>query len=759
MPGISGTDKALMYAQFGPARFGATRFGYHSAKWFLTIAGVQRRGNVEQGTLVITDALDEVPNTLHMSVVGITPTKGQEVIVMLGSTDNRERLFAGHILTVTTRYDGRLTNDVRDVSALDYTWLLDKKVTARYASQSATAIAAALIDSYTSGFTTRRIAAGLELIDEITFTNEDVATCLTRLAKRIGGYWYVDALKDVHFWVGTEANQANPVALTTSHISVTDFMHQDDLRPVLTRVFVEGRGSRLLGAVAVGETRIPLEAVDMFDAAGEFLKVSFQGSQGGAQHLTFTGVVAGGEGTIIGPGVTPSGPLSAALAAGTGITAGSHDYAYTWVTASGETLPSPSVTIATGVLAAPGTAPIFTGSDAGSIEAGYHDWAVTFVTAAGETTRSARATVWSGGTTSEQFTILTGATGVTARKLYRTAAQATPALAAAAQLKLAATISDNTTTSVLNNTADASLGANVPTTNTAAAEQMALSGIAVGPSGTTDRKVYRTAAGGSQLKLLTTLANNTATTYADAIADGSLGANVPTSDTSALTQPDGQVLPGATSLTVAGTGAFESGGGWAVIGNGTQVIRYTGLSGGTLTGVPASGTGAIVAAIAYNSTITACPMLTGIPASSTGSIQIALAAGDEVYLVVQRDDLAAQDTLAALIGGGDDGIREEWLQDRRLSIAEAQARGDAWLALRSVAEGRITYACRDKTTKAGRTITVTSLNGITGTFKIQDVRIADFSEAAARFPTYQVEASTSRFSFEDLLRQARRGHS
>src|SRR3990167_8574550 len=594
---------------------------------------------------------------------------------MLGSTDNRERLFAGHILTVTTRYDGRLTNDVRDVSALDYTWLLDKKVTARYASQSATAIAAALIDSYTSGFTTRRIAAGLELIDEITFTNEDVATCLTRLAKRIGGYWYVDALKDVHFWVGTEANQANPVALTTSHISVTDFMHQDDLRPVLTRVFVEGRGSRLLGAVAVGETRIPLEAVDMFDAAGEFLKVSFQGSQGGAQHLTFTGVVAGGEGTIIGPGVTPSGPLSAALAAGTGITAGSHDYAYTWVTASGETLPSPSVTIATGVLAAPGTAPIFTGSDAGSIEAGYHDWAVTFVTAAGETTRSARATVWSGGTTSEQFTILTGATGVTARKLYRTAAQATPALAAAAP------------------------------------------------------------------------------------GEASLGANAPPSAPSARPQPDGQALPGATSLTVAGTGAFESGGGWAVIGNGTQVIRYTGLSGGTLTGVPASGTGAIVAAIAYNSTITACPMLTGIPASSTGSIQIALAAGDEVYLVVQRDDLAAQDTLAALIGGGDDGIREEWLQDRRLSIAEAQARGDAWLALRSVAEGRITYACRDKTTKAGRTITVTSLNGITGTFKIQDVRIADFSEAAARFPTYQVEASTSRFSFEDLLRQARRGHS
>jgi hypothetical protein len=60
---------------------------------------------------------------------------------------------------------------------------------------------------------------------------------------------------------------------------------------------------------------------------------------------------------------------------------------------------------------------------------------------------------------------------------------------------------------------------------------VALSGISKGPTGTTARKIYRTAAGGSQLKLLATLNDNTTTDYADATPDGSLGANAPTSST------------------------------------------------------------------------------------------------------------------------------------------------------------------------------------------------------------------------------------
>lgn len=55
-----------------------------------------------------------------------------------------------------------------------------------------------------------------------------------------------------------------------------------------------------------------------------------------------------------------------------------------------------------------------------------------------------------------------------------------------------------------------------------------LTAIAVGPTGTTARKIYRTTAGGATRKLVTTINDNTTTTLIDGLADGSLGANAPT---------------------------------------------------------------------------------------------------------------------------------------------------------------------------------------------------------------------------------------
>lgn len=77
---------------------------------------------------------------------------------------------------------------------------------------------------------------------------------------------------------------------------------------------------------------------------------------------------------------------------------------------------------------------------------------------------------------------------------------------------------------------------------TAANQNVNLSGINVGGALVTARNIYRTVAGGTQLKLLTTIADNTTTVFADTVADGSLGANIPTVNTiitSALTVEKG----------------------------------------------------------------------------------------------------------------------------------------------------------------------------------------------------------------------------
>ena len=300
-----------------------------------------------------------------------------------------------------------------------------------------------------------------------------------------------------------------------------------------------------------------------------------------------------------------------------------------------------------------------------------------------------------------------------------------------------------------------SSGTNAPTANTTGTNQINVTAIPVGSASVTARKIYRTAAGGGPPRLLATIANNTTTTYLDTLADAALGVEAPALDTSGLAQPAGSVLPGAQTLPLAGTSAFLATGGWAIVGNGEQVIRYTGItaSGSTLVGIPVSGVGAITAAVNYNSTVTAAPLITGIPASGPRSLTRALTAGDELYFVVQADDAARQTLLAADMGGN--GIREEWDQDRRLSIPEARARAAALLALREFDRHGLSYTCRDLRTAAGRTIFCNLPTISVYYFRIQRVTISNFRPYPTQYPTFTVEASSSRFSFEDLLRMSK----
>ena len=190
-------------------------------------------------------------------------------------------------------------------------------------------------------------------------------------------------------------------------------------------------------------------------------------------------------------------------------------------------------------------------------------------------------------------------------QLYRTAA-------GGSQLKLLATIADNTTQTYSDASLDAALGANAPTVNTATAAQVVIGGIPIGPATVTARYIYRTAAGSSQLRFLNSLGDNTTTFHTDTFADAQLQGNVPTADTSGIQQPAGSDLAGASSILVAGAGWANPAGGWAIIGNGQQTIRYTGISGNSLTGIPATGPGAITATVSYNSTITGAAALLGV---------------------------------------------------------------------------------------------------------------------------------------------------
>jgi len=106
-----------------------------------------------------------------------------------------------------------------------------------------------------------------------------------------------------------------------------------------------------------------------------------------------------------------------------------------------------------------------------------------------------------------------------------------------------------------------------------------------------------------------------------------------------------------------------------------------------------------------------------------------------------------------------DGIQEDVLRGGDISIAEALDRGTAHLALRNSVEVGLTYTCRDPLTRSGRSVTVNlpAPTNIAGTFKIQQVRLSLFQAAhSTLYPQYDVQASPTRFSLDDLLRIARK---
>jgi hypothetical protein len=352
---------------------------------------------------------------------------------------------------------------------------------------------------------------------------------------------------------------------------------------------------------------------------------------------------------------------------------------------------------------------------------------------------------------------LSGSVLVTARKVYRT-----PANTGGGTLQLVATIADNVTTTFTDTVTDAGLGAAALTVGTAHAEQVQLSAIPVGAAAVTARKLYRTKAGVTPLQLLTTLADNTTTTYLDALADASLGAAVPVSDTSGLQQPQGNVFAGSPTLPCASVAAFLPSGGWAIVGS--QNIRYTAISGNALLGIPSSGPGAITATITYNTTAVAAAMLTGIPTTGLGVIKYTVLKGDPVNVFVQVDDLAAQAAVRAQLPGSD-GIIEDEIQDGRLGYVEGVSRCQARLDLLAEldSEGKVgvitvTYVCRDTNTIAGATATINlgpPIN-LRGDFLIQRVGVNQF-HVPNLHPTYTVEASSIRFSAEEMLRLLRQG--
>jgi hypothetical protein len=790
-----------------------------------------------------------------------------------------DQIFGGEI-TTREQYDVyQQARHVRlDLTCIDFTRRLNRrKVVWDYGQQSATAIVLDMMAKYAPTIATTAVEAGLPTITGgITFTFEEVSRALSRIAEKIGAYWYVDYAANLHFFTGTEAGAVPAPVVLGGRFS--DLKITADLTQVRTRVIVEGDGGTALITLPAGDAITPISQTTPFNPAGGMAKI-------GPWRVTYTGIHAGGAagggktntvgiatggstgGTPPLPPTAPTPTVAGATTAG-GLSGGPYSYAVTFelsdgsrsdlgapggpVTITGASNPAMTtaafptppakgpiavgveVSYATAFVAANGqttaaTTVVFpqltgrpvadptTGIGVGFVPGGaqavgYYDYAVTFLTPAGETKPLFIRNMFLSSVGGTRVTFPTAFDGrVVGRRIYRSSVSAAvnvttlpwrhvvdvpnntltqyDDMAADASLptknppefstatdvgesavvtvptsadpritkrriyrkdgpgayRFIAELPDNTGT-VYNDVVVGPGGELAPTVNQITTGAVNLSNIQIGPAGTIRRRVFRTAAGGTQYRELVNLNNNTATTYLDTQSDANLGGSpLPPQGTPATAGTVPPTLIGSTTIQVTDLTGFP-GAGWVVVES--QMIRFSNwsLTGGQfLVGIPTSGPGAITASIPPGTVVTVSPALVGV------SPLVPVTLGDAVQLIVQVDDLAAQAAIAAIEGG--DGIIEHYIQDRRLSEAGARGRGLAELELFKTVETQLSYTTHDVNTRSGRTVHVDlpAPTSIAGDFLIQRVTIDDVSTASNTFPRRKVSASTTRFSFEDVL--------
>lgn len=814
-----------------------------TAKLF-ELAGTIINDDSRIGSVSIKDVLGSKANTGSLTVDTTAPNAGDAIKIGLGTLDDDALEFAGEVQRLDPTYQGRPANTQWLATLIDHTFRINRRRPfGAWVSTSATTIGRYLVAAFGNGFTSDHIQGDLPAISINFDGTADFMTCFRNLATAISddtrvGKTKVDYARDVHLFLTPEDDDDAP-SLDVSNEPQTvpsPIAFSVDHSQMRTRDYGKGHAENVPTDIAAGETIVPLPDAVMFTTTGGMAIVSTTSDGAQTTIITYAGVQLGGGGALLGPGAAPSVAPTLAAAVGSGLGAGIYQYAYTDVTASGESLPSPigSVTTAAEIAGAavaarpaPSSAPIgaLGAASAGSVTPGNWQFKTTHVYSDGaESLPSAASNTLTDPTGTKQFdfsNVVVGDSRVSSRNVYACyASSGTPTWVSPF---LMAQIANNTGTTVtrdfpflgsisntsppssaasytsganyvyvVDTTAYSSSGGSVrvgaqtfaytgrSTTSSVGAltgvtgvtttvnvgdasfiqgpyQQVSVSVIAAGVSPTTSRKLYRTVVGGSQLKLVATIADNTTTTYTDSTADGSLGANMPTGDTSGLTQPSGQVNAGSTSLLTSNGAPFRANGGWVSCGGG-QTVRYTGVSTNTLTGVPASGAGAITTTLIYGSQVIPAPALTGV--NHNNGLPLAIAKGSAVNIWVQRDDTDAQAALGSLEldadGNATDGIREYVITDERRGETSLAALCDADLAIFSRPIVSAQFYTRS-IMRAGQNlhIDLPSFETYAGDYTIQSVDIA--FDVPTAYPLRFVKASSVSFTLRDLIQRVTLG--
>lgn len=241
-------------------------------------------------------------NVVTFTIHGTIPELGAEVRVGIGDLTPANLLFGGHVAERTFRFDtDNSANPIAcEVSCQSYDWLLDRKpVFETYAAQSASLIVADIIATYCIGFPTpTAIESGLASV-AIEFDGQKVSEALDRLADRVGGEWYLDASKNLHFYV-TADTVIDADDLTDANNYARDLILEESLLDVRTFSVLVGASTTLEEPVVAGADAICIKDATPFTGGSGGMKL-------GNALVNYNGVIAGGGGSLLVATTYPAG--------------------------------------------------------------------------------------------------------------------------------------------------------------------------------------------------------------------------------------------------------------------------------------------------------------------------------------------------------------------------------------------------------------------------------------------------------------------
>lgn len=773
-------------AILGTARLGNFRLGYRPAaltalratRSRILLDGVPARGLVSG--LTVHDVINDAPDTCVITFDGTeTPVDAQRLRISIGS-DTPRRLFTGALQDVTLSYVGDPPHLLYPCTAIDDAWQANRRQPfGMWTTVSATTIGQYLAG--VAGLSPAGIALGLPNVSINLDSSEGISGAFAQLAKLIGGYFNLE--DGVAYLFQTDATDAPDAIDDTPGRFLDDpkITMTTDASQLLTRAYGKGGGAAAATAIAVGQTTLPVEDVAFFEAGGGLVVAP------GTQRISYTGISSGS---------------SVAQGGSTTVQGGS-----TTVVAR----PAPSA------------APVL--SEYASIEAapGYWSAAYSFVYSDGR--ESPLSPLPAPFLLDNGFSLLVSsiqvgtAYGIAGRRVYVDLIwSGAPSTTPSYPYHTDGLVADNTNTSYANPLGTAGAGAPPSTQGYASGAGYVFVAdtakfLAGGGSARVGAQVftYTGRSTSSGVGALTGVSGITASIAVGATIDAviPIGATVvPVTDTTPFVSAGGTAtaggqtiaytgrsttsgagnvtgvtgiaapivggsaivsatLAGSTTLPIVDTAAFSAVGGTARVA--ATTFTYTGRSTasgpGTLTGIPASGAGALTVTVLGGTTVLVgaggAGSLIGVPASGAGSVQYAINQGAPINIWIQRDDLAAQAEQAALdLAKGRspaDGIYEgPPLVDERRGSASLTALLDATLALYSRPIRTVVHACRDLKARSGKLQHYDVTTPRIGPFDltIQEVTITEIDVAPGLAPKFVVTASSvAGKTLDGLMRQ------